>query len=92
MIAAHAQSLALADLQRTVRHLETRIAELELRELAARPRCRTCAEAGLYNVPREANCFLCCRDLCAEHLRAPTCTHDPDLRHEPRNPDGSRRS
>lgn len=90
MIAALAQSIALADLQRTVRQLETRIAELELRELATRRRCQDCRVAA--NVPAEANCFLCCRDLCAEHLRAPTCTHDPDLRHEPRNPDGSRRS
>lgn len=90
MIAAHAAQLVISDLQRQVRALESRIAQLEERELAIRNRCEVCRAAGA-RVPSEANCFLCCRDLCAEHLLAPTCTHHKDGRHEPRRPDGSRR-
>jgi hypothetical protein len=78
-------------LEQALARLETRVAELELRELATRRRCEVCRARGDHNVPAESNCFLCCRDLCAEHLLAPTCAHDKDGRHEPRNPDGSRR-
>jgi len=79
------------DLEQALARLETRVAELELRELAKRPKCEVCSASGEHFVPMEANCFLCCRNLCAEHLAAPTCPHHKDGRHEPRNPDGSRR-
>lgn len=70
--------------------LETRVAELEARELATRSKCEVCLPFG-ERVPSVANCFSCCRHLCAAHLVEKTCPHHREGVHEPRAYDGSRR-
>jgi len=79
------------DLEQALARLETRVDQLERRELATRRRCEVCSASGDHNVPSEANCFLCCRDLCDAHLRARVCPHHATGQHEPRSPDGSRK-
>jgi hypothetical protein len=88
MIAAHAQSLALADLQRTVRDLETRIAELEREQQEPRtliPRCEVCSAAGCSYTPAVGTCEGCCRHLCEAHFALPACSQRSDGRHKARS-------
>lgn len=82
--------MTLDQLHQSVRDLETRVAELEARELGTRPKCEVCLPFG-ERVPSVANCFGCCRYLCAVHLGEKTCACDTQGLHEARNYDGSRR-